>query len=318
MRYRKSEAKSYAKQNIKGLWGASLTPFTPDYKIDEDGFRHNIRYYIDHLRMDGMFINGLMGEGFHQTIPERKRISQIAVQESNGDMAIMPYTSDPVLENALEMTKYVEEIGADYAIMINPKFYFGAMTDEGVFQYFKYVADRVNIGIFMFNQMEHAYLMSPQLISRIAGIENIVGIKNIAPYDHVMATRILCGDQIVISDGMEENWLINLTVKGQEAMIASPEPLCLQSKKLKLVREYTDLAMKGEIQKAWQAYKRVEPIRRILRKVMPPGKVQATYKYWTQFLGMAGGDGRVRLPQMELTDQEKQAIRAGVESSGLI
>jgi len=318
MKYRKSEAKAYAKRNIKGLWGASLTPFTPGYKIDEDGFRHNIRYYIDHLRMDGMFIDGLMGEAFHQTIPERRRVFQIAVEESKGGMAIMPYTSDPALENALEMTKYVEEIGADYAIMINPKFYFGAMTDEGVFQYFKYVADRVNIGILIFNQMEHGYLISPQVISRIADLENIVGIKNIAPNDHVMATRILCGDKIVISDGMEENWLVNLTVKGQEAMIASPDPLCLQSKKLKLVREYTDLAMKGEIQKAWEAYKRVEPIRRALRRVMPPGKVQATYKYWSQFLGMAGGDGRVRLPQMELTDKEKQAIKAAVESTGLI
>ena len=318
MKYRKSEAKVYAKRNIKGLWGASLTPFRPDYKIDEDGFRHNIRYYIDHLRMDGMFINGLMGEAFHQTIPERRRVFQIAVEESKGGMAIMPYTSDFALENALEMTKYVEEIGADYAIMINPKFYFGAMTDEGVFQYFKYVADRVNIGIFIFNQMEHGYLISPQTVSRIAELGNIVGIKNIAPHDHVMMTRILCGDKIVISDGVEDNWLINSTVKGQEAMIASPDPLCLQSKKLKLVREYTDLAMKGEIQKAWEAYKRVEPIRRALRRVMPPGKVQATYKYWSQFLGMAGGDGRVRLPQMELTDKEKQAIKAAVESTGLI
>ena len=51
---------------------------------------------------------------------------------------------------------------------------------------------------------------------------------------------------------------------------------------------------------------------------MPPGKVQATYKYLSQFLGMAGGDGRVRLPQMELTDKEKQAIKAAVESTGLI
>jgi 4-hydroxy-tetrahydrodipicolinate synthase len=318
MKYRKSEAKEYAKKNIKGLWGASLTPFKPDYKIDEEGFRHNIRYLIDHLQMDGMFINGLMGEGFHQTIAERKRIFAISVEESKGKMAIMPYTSDSVLENALDMTKYAEDIGADYAIMINPKFYFGALSDEGVFQYFNYIADRVNIAILIFNQMEHGYLISPQLISRIADIPNIVGIKNIAPQDHVQQTRILCGEKIVVSDGVEENWLINMTTKGQEAMIASPDPFCLQSKKLKLVREYTDLAMKGEIKKAWEAYKKVEPIRRALKRVTVPGKVQATYKYWTQILGMAGGDGRARLPQMELTEGEKQAIRNAIAATGLI
>lgn len=35
MKYRKSEAKEYARKRMKGLWGATLTPFTPDYKIDE-------------------------------------------------------------------------------------------------------------------------------------------------------------------------------------------------------------------------------------------------------------------------------------------
>lgn len=318
MQYRKMEAKEYAKKNVKGLWGATLTPFKPDFQVDEDGFRHNIRHLIDILQMDGMFINGLMGEGFHQTVPERKRLFAIAVEESKGKMAIMPYTSDPVLETALDMSKYAEGIGADYIIMINPKFYFGALSDDGVFQYYKYIADRVNIGIFIFNQMEHGYLISPELISRIADIPNIVGIKNIAPQAHVQQTRILCGDKIIISDGVEENWLINMTTKGQEAMIASPDPFCLQSKKLKLVREYTDLAMKGEIKKAWEAYKKVEPIRRALKRVLVNGKVQATYKYWTQILGMAGGDGRVRLPQMELTEGEKQAIRNAIETTGLI
>lgn len=318
MNYHKSEAKEYAKRNIKGVWGASLTPFTSDYKIDEEGFRHNIRHCIDNLQIEGMFINGLMGEAFQQTIAERKRLFGIAVEESKDRMVVMPYTADSVLENVLEMTKYAEEIGADYVTIINPKFYFSSMTDEGVFQYYKYIADRVNIGIVLFNQMEHGYLMSPHLISRIADLENVVGIKDIAPGSHILQTRILCGEKIVVSDAMEENWLINLTTKGQEAMIATPDPFCLQSKKLKLLKEYTDLARKGETAKAWKAYKRLEPIRRALQNITVPGKWQATLKYWTQFLGMAGGDGRVRLPQLELTEVEKQNIKAAIETTGLI
>jgi 4-hydroxy-tetrahydrodipicolinate synthase len=318
MQYKKSDAKKYAKKNMRGLWGATLTPFTPDYKIDEDGFRHNMRHCIDNLQMEGMFVNGLGGEAFHQTIAERKRLIKIAVEESKGDMGIMAYTYDPVLENVLEMTQYAEEIGADYVVIINPRFYFGAMTEEGVFQYYKYIADRVNIGITLFNQMEHGYLMSPQLISRLADIENVVAIKDVTHRHEILQARILCGDKIVVSDLSEENWLLNLTAKGQEALISTEEPYCLQSKKLKLMKEYTSLAMKGEINKAWEAYKKLEPIRRALRKVTFPGKIQAAFKYWTQFLGMVGGDGRVRLPQIELTKAEKQAIQTAVESTGLI
>jgi 4-hydroxy-tetrahydrodipicolinate synthase len=318
MKYMKSEAKQYAKKNMRGVWGGSLTPFTQDYKIDEEGFSYNMRYCVEALQMEGMYVNALQGESLYQTIAERKRTFKLAVEASKGKMAILAYTSDPCLENVVEMTRYAEEIGADYAGIINPMFYLVPMNDEGVFQYYKYIADRVNIGIVPLNQMEHRYLISPHLLSRIAEIENIVGIKNIAPADHILETRILCGDKVVVSESSEMNWLINYTVRGQEAMIASPSPYLLQSKKLKLVNEYTEFARKGEIAKAWETYKKVEPIRRALQKAILKTKRHASYKYWTQCLGMVGGDGRVRLPLLELTDAEKKAIKAAVETTGLL
>ncbi len=85
----------------------------------------------------------------------------------------------------------------------------------------------------------------------------------------------MCGDKIVVSDVKEENWFINLTVNGQEALIAPVQPYRLQSKKLKLINEYTRLAMKGEIAKAFEAYKKLEPMRRALLSMMVPGKTQA-------------------------------------------
>jgi 4-hydroxy-tetrahydrodipicolinate synthase len=193
------------------------------------------------------------------------------------------------------------------------------MTEEGVFQYFKYVADRVNIAIALFNQVAHGYLMSPRLISRLAEIETIVAVKDIAPAPDISLARALCSDNFIISDAdTEDNWLINLSVNGQPALIANPMPFILQSKKLKLIKEYTEAAMKGEIAKAWEAYRRLAPIRKALAKVTPAGKKQATFKYWTQFLGMTGGDGRVRMPMQELTGQEKQAIEVAVKSTELM
>jgi 4-hydroxy-tetrahydrodipicolinate synthase len=318
MKYKKSEAKQYAKKNMRGVWGGSLTPFTPDYKIDEDGIRFNIRHCIDHIQLGGLYLNALQGESLYQTIAERKRVMKVAVEEAKGGMAILAYTSDPVLENAIDMSRHAEDVGADYVGIVNPKFYLGSMTEEGVFQYFKYIADRVDIGIFVLNQMEHGYLMSPELLSRIADLENVIGVKNIASPPELTRTRILCGDKVVVSESLETNWLINMTVKGQEAMIADPDPFCLQSRKLKLVKEYTDLAMKGEIAKAWEAYNKLEPIRRALNKVMVRNKNHATLKYWTQCIGMAGGDGRVRLPHVELTQAEKSSIKAAVEATGLV
>jgi 4-hydroxy-tetrahydrodipicolinate synthase len=43
-RYSRSEARSYARANLRGVWGALPYPFTPADEIDEQGLRRNIRY----------------------------------------------------------------------------------------------------------------------------------------------------------------------------------------------------------------------------------------------------------------------------------
>jgi 4-hydroxy-tetrahydrodipicolinate synthase len=318
MKYKKSEAKKYAKAHMRGVWGGSLTPFTPRFEPDEEAFKFNMRYCIDGLKLGGMYVNALQGESLYQTIAERKRIMKWAVDEAKGGMEILAYTSDPSLENAVDMTGYAEEIGADYVGIVNPKYYLSPHTDEGVYQYFKFISDRVGIGIFVLNQMEHGYLMSPELLMRIAELENVIGIKNIAGSADLLRTRALCGDRVVVSDSSEANWFVNLTMKGQEALIADPDPYCLQSPKRRLVTDYTNLAMSGDIAGAWELCKQVEPIRRAFNSVYIKAKNHAFLKYWTQCLGMKGNDGRVRIPHVELTDAEKRAIREAVATTGLV
>ena len=319
MKYRKSEAKQYARKNITGLWGATFTPFTPGYKVDEQAWRYNIRHYIDNLELQGLFVCGTLGEFWYLTVAERKRLCQIAVEEAKGDMFIMPYVWDPVLENELEMIRYAEDIGADFVITSQPTFPVGdTVYDEGIFQRFKYIADRVNIGVVIFHAPTQGYLMSPQLTSRIADLPNIVAIKNMGDFASHRLTRILCGDKIVVSDPLETQWWTNMTVYGQQALFATYFLHLYQSKRLRLVKEYTELYRRGEVAKALHVCQRLERIRRASDSVTFPGMMRASHKYWCQCIGMAGGDGRVRLPQRELTEEGKRAIKAAAESTELV
>lgn len=316
--YRKNEAKEWAKEKMKGVWIATNTPFLPDLQVDFDGIRRNIRHVIE-LNIKGNFHAGMVGETFHQTIDERKKNLLCAVEESRGKMLTIsaPHCETPLV--TLELVKYAESIGCEIAGPMNPRFYQGAMTEEGVFQYYKWIADQVNIAIFPLNQMEHGYLMSPRLIARMANeIPNFVGVKNIAPLDHTRMIRVLAGDKIIVSDADEENWFMHFLAGRQPAYISSALPFLLQSKKLKLIDEYTRLAEKGELAKALEVYKRLEPIRDALVKVTPAGKRYSTHKYWAEQLGMAGGEGRVRPPYIPLTEEEKAAVREAVKGSGLV
>ena len=41
MEYKKSEAKDFSRENMRGIWAAALNPFTENLQIDEIGFRKN-------------------------------------------------------------------------------------------------------------------------------------------------------------------------------------------------------------------------------------------------------------------------------------
>jgi 4-hydroxy-tetrahydrodipicolinate synthase len=58
MKYRKSEAKEYAREHMRGIWAAAMTPFAPDLSIDEAGYRRNMRHWVEDLKIDGLFISG--------------------------------------------------------------------------------------------------------------------------------------------------------------------------------------------------------------------------------------------------------------------
>ena len=52
MKYRRSEAKDYARSRMKGIWAAALMPFAEDRSVDEAGFRRNLRHWVDDLGID--------------------------------------------------------------------------------------------------------------------------------------------------------------------------------------------------------------------------------------------------------------------------
>ena len=81
MKYRRTEAKDYARSHMKGIWAAALMPFAEDLSIDEAGFRRNLRHWVDDLGIDGIFIAGKQSEFFAMSIAERKRSMEITVDE---------------------------------------------------------------------------------------------------------------------------------------------------------------------------------------------------------------------------------------------
>lgn len=315
MKYGKLDAKDYARQNMKGIWAAALQPFTPDLAIDEQGFRRNLRHWIDDLEIDGLFIAGKQGEFFSMSLDERKRVFEIAVEETAAKGATILSCSDQNMDTVLELARHAEAIGADYIVVHAPILHFVTDRDETVYEYYRYIAEQVNIGIAMWSHPDSGYLMSPQLCARIAELPNIVAIKYSVPREMYAELTRIAGDKVIVSTASEEEWFDNIVELNWRLYLCSSPPYLLQTRNDRRMHDYTRLAFEGKIDEARKVRDSLDPVRHALRSTRPGGKPQAHQKYWQELLGQAGGP--VRRPMINLTEAEKEATRAAFEACGL-
>jgi dihydrodipicolinate synthase/N-acetylneuraminate lyase len=102
---------------------------------------------------------------------------------------------------------------------------------------------------------------------------------------------------------------------GWEVYLCSTPPHLMQTKTDLRMREYTDLAMRGDVKRARIVRNSLDPVRAALKETRPPKKPQAHQEYWQELLGQVGGP--IRRPQRQLADSEKVATRAAFENCGL-
>jgi 4-hydroxy-tetrahydrodipicolinate synthase len=314
VKYRRNEAKTYAREHLRGIWAATLTPFAPDLRLDEAGWRRNLRYWYRELGIAGLFVNGKQGEFYAMSVEERKRTAELAVAERGG--GVMVSCSDQSLDTVIELAKHAQAIGADYIVVHTPLLYFGAHTPDTLFEYYRTVSEQVDIGIALWNQPpDCGYLLEPETCLRIAELPNVVAIKYSVPRETYARLTRMAGERLIVSTSNEEEWLDNIVELGWQVYLCSTPPYLLQTAADRRMHEYTRLAFEGKIDQARAVRASLDPVRKALRQTRPPGKAAAHQKFWHELLGQAGG--AVRRPLLGLTEQEQAATRAAFEACGL-
>jgi 4-hydroxy-tetrahydrodipicolinate synthase len=325
MKRSKLDAKDWSKEHVKGIFGAAPVPYHPGGEIDEDGFRANLRYWRDVLHIKGQWVAGFQSEQLGISTAQRKRLFEITQEESQGKQIAICAVMDDVIQDALDLALFADDMGADCIGLSGPRVFTGMlggqMPEDTVFDYFEYISGRVDLPIIILNQAAmQGYNMSPRLLVRIAALPNYVALKNAVgdDVDHYHETRKLCGDKIVVSDPSEKLFFENYTKHGQRAFISSPEPMLLQSREWQPMNEYVRLADEGNISAAAQANADLEAVRTALAACLDLlgwYKYTALSKYWFELQGLSGGC--VVYPQQELTAQDKEFVKEQFDASGM-
>lgn len=322
MKYQKHEAKQWARENLPGINGGIIMPLNDDYSVNYDGLVPWIERQIE-MGVDSITTDGACGEWLTLTIEERKRIYEISAEIVNGRVPLIANTSHPSVVSALELAKHAQEVGADALMHVTP--YSNSSSNDGVYRYYKYIADRVDIGICLYNTNPTGYVLSPEFINELAEkIPNICGIKQgIGNLDQTLKTYKLAGDKIVVGDPMEDYWPDQLRYMPDTAFqFCNFAPALFQTPDKPWLVEYTQLLKQGNTDAAMDIYLKMAPLRVLFREtqiasLMGKGVFPlAALKYWAEKLGLPGGP--VRPPFDLLSDYVKHAIDSRLQEVGLV
>jgi len=323
MKYKKSEAKEYAREHMVGVWAANLTPFNDALQLDEKAYRENLHHWVNDLKLGGLFIAGKQAEFFSMSIAERKRLIDLSVEVASdagnrngaGACGIVTSCSDTNLDVVLELAQHSKNVGADYVIVHSPVLHFGADTDETIYEYYRYLSEKIDLGLAMWNHPDCGYVMSPELCARIAELPNVVAIKYSTDRAKYARLTEMVGDKIHVSNPDEPDWLENIIELGWKLYLCSTPPFLLQSKVDQRMNEYTQLAFAGKFEEARKVRDSLNPVREAIKHSKPKGKPQAHGKYWQELLGQHGGP--VRRPLLQMTEAEREATRQAFAQCGL-
>ncbi|MDZ7893826.1 MAG: hypothetical protein U5M50_02020 [Sphingobium sp.] len=85
MKRSKHDAKDWAKERIRGIFGAAPVPYLQNGQVDENGFRSNLRYWRDVLGIKGQWVAGFQSEQLGISTTQRKQLFEITQSESTAE-----------------------------------------------------------------------------------------------------------------------------------------------------------------------------------------------------------------------------------------
>ena len=292
----------------KGILPALVTPFTDDGKeLSEDRLRNLVNHCIE-LGVSGVVPCGTTGEFVNLTVDEKKRLIDIVVDEVNGRVVVVAGTGASGTDQALELTKYAKDAGADAALIVTP--FYLKPTDRGIYEHFSTVATEVDLPIILYNipQCTGVWL-TWQMVEDLAEIPNIVGLKDSSgELKYILAVLEKVRDKINVMCGYDEVVLPALAAGASGAILASANVIP------DFWVDIYDSVQKGSLKKARELQFKIQKIARIIAKSGPVGTKEA--------LNMIGIKvGPVRRPLSvggELTYEEREELRLDLEKIGKI
>ncbi len=290
---------------FKGAFTALVTPFKNN-KVDEEAYRSLIEWQLEQ-GIDGVVPCGTTGESATLSHEEHKQVIAICVDQVKGRVPVIAGAGSNCTSEAMELTRYAKEAGADAALLITP--YYNKPTPNGVVEHFKAIASHVSIPFFIYNVPGRTSLnVLPDTVARIfKEIPEAIGIKeatgNLKQVSEVVEE---CGPDFIVLSGDDFTVLPLMSVGGHGviSVVSNIVPAMMHSLCRAYSEEKTDEARKWHFEMA--------PLCRAMFFETNPIPVKTSLALMNRI------KPEFRLPLVPMLPENEQKLKTVLSSKGLI
>jgi 4-hydroxy-tetrahydrodipicolinate synthase len=159
-----------------GVYTALVTPFDEQQRVNLPMLQQLIESQIA-AGIDGIMVLGTTGESPTISHDEKIQIAKLAINHTAGRVPVIVGTGTYATEVTIQTTLQMEELGADYALIVTP--YYNKPTAEGIYQHFKAIANETSLPIIVYNiSGRTGRNIDTPTLQRIADLPNIIGVKD--------------------------------------------------------------------------------------------------------------------------------------------
>jgi 4-hydroxy-tetrahydrodipicolinate synthase len=290
-------------EEFAGLSVALTTPFK-DGEVDYETLQAQVEFQVE-AGTTCVCPVGTTGECPTLSHEEHERVIEAVVEAAAGRIKVMPGTGSNSTREALRLTRWAAEKGADAALVVAP--YYNKPTQEGFLAHFEALADAVEIPICVYNiPGRTGKNIEPETILRMAERPNISLVKE-ATGSMDQASQVLAGSDLTLLSG-DDSLTLPLMSMGGRGVISVVGNI-LPKDMIALIRAFDS----GDLAEARRWHHKLFPLcRNMLGMSTNPIPIKAAMK-------MLGRDtGELRMPMTPLSPEQEESLRATLAEYGAL
>jgi 4-hydroxy-tetrahydrodipicolinate synthase len=248
---------------------------------------------------------GTTGESPTLDHAEHERVIAAVVERARGRIKVMAGTGSNSTREAIRLTKFAKNAGANGALMVGP--YYNKPTQEGYYRHFSSVAEAVDLPIVLYNiPGRTGSNILPETIARIARNSQLVAVKEATgSLDQASQIAQLCDIAILSGDDSLTLPLMAIGGKGVVSVVGNIVPKDMKA----MVTAFAS----GKIAEAQAWHRKLFPLcRDMLGVATNPIPVKTGLKL------LGRGTGELRLPMCALDAAGEAKVRQTLVNYGLL